>query len=258
MRKPFIAGNWKMNKTIPEAIELVKKLKEIVKVENGEIVVIPPFTALSEVRKVIKESKIELGAQNLHWKEKGAYTGEISPSMLKDIGCKYVIVGHSERREHFLEKDELINLKIKAALENSIHPIFCIGEKLEQREKGETIKVIDEQINKGLNGLDEKEIKNIVIAYEPVWAIGTGRTATPEQAQEVHLFIREKLKKNYGNEIASCAIILYGGSVKADNAYSLIKEKDIDGALVGGASLEAESFGKIIEEAWRAFRDKMK
>ena len=258
MRKPFIAGNWKMNKTIPEAVELVAKLKEFVKEEMGEIVVIPPFTALSEVKKIISDSKIKLGAQNLHWEEKGAYTGEISPLMLKDIGCEYVIIGHSERRKYFHETNEIINSKIKIALKNSLKPIFCIGEKLQEREKGETFKIINEQLEKGLSGIDKEGLKNIVIAYEPVWAIGTGRTATPEQAQEVHLFIREKLKKNYGNEIASCAIILYGGSVKADNVYSLIKEKDIDGALVGGASLEAESFGKIIEEAWRAFRDKMK
>jgi len=258
MRKPFIAGNWKMNKTIPEAVELVAKLKEFVKEEMGEIVVIPPFTALSEVKKIISDSKIKLGAQNLHWEEKGAYTGEISPLMLKDIGCEYVIIGHSERRKYFHETNEIINSKIKIALKNSLKPIFCIGEKLQEREKGETFKIINEQLEKGLSGIDKEGLKNIVIAYEPVWAIGTGRTATPEQAQEVHLFIREKLKKNYGNEIASYAIILYGGSVKADNTYSLIKENDIDGTLVGGASLEAESFGKIIEEAWRAFRDKMK
>jgi len=257
MKKPFIAGNWKMNKTVPEAVELVTKLKELVKEERGEVVVIPPFTALSEVKRIISDGKIKLGAQNLHWEEKGAYTGEISPLMLKDIGCEYVIIGHSERREYFHETDEIINSKIKVALKNSLKPIFCIGEKLEEREKGETIRIIDEQMEKGLSGIDEKGLKNIVIAYEPVWAIGTGRTATPEQAQEVHLFIREKLKKNYGNEIASCAIILYGGSVKADNAYSLIRQEDIDGALVGGASLEAESFGKIIEEAWRAFGDKI-
>ncbi|MCP2519886.1 triose-phosphate isomerase [Candidatus Aminicenantes bacterium AC-335-B20] len=256
MRKPFIAGNWKMNKTVSEAVELVAKLKEIVKDERGEIVVIPPFTALFEVKKIISGSRIELGAQNLYWKEKGAFTGEISPLMLKDIGCKYVIVGHSERRQHFNETDEIVNLKIKAALENSLIPIFCIGEKLEQRDKGETLNVIERQFEGGLSGIDESKARKIVIAYEPVWAIGTGRTATPEQAQEVHSFIRTKLRKKYGNEIANCAIILYGGSVKPENAHSLIKQKDIDGVLVGGASLEAESFGKIIEEGWRAFREK--
>jgi len=245
-----------MNKSIHEAVELVTKLKELVEEEKGEVVVIPPFTALSEVKKIISGSKIKLGAQNLYWEEKGAYTGEISPLMLKDISCEYVIIGHSERREHFHETNQTINLKIKAALKNSLRPIFCIGEKLEEREKGDTIKIINEQMEKGLYEINENEIKNIIIAYEPVWAIGTGRTATPEQAQEVHSFIREKLKKNYGNEIASYAIILYGGSVKADNTYSLIKQKDIDGALVGGASLEAGSFGKIIKEAQRAFRDK--
>ncbi len=259
MKKPFIAGNWKMNKTIPEAVELVSKLKGIVReIEGGEIVVIPPFTALSEIKKIVTDSRIKIGAQNIFWKESGAYTGEISPLMIRDIGCEYVVIGHSERREHFGETDEIVNLKIKSALKNSLHPIFCIGETLEEREKRETISKIDNQMEEGLKEINEEGIKNIVIAYEPIWAIGTGRTATPEQAQEVHSFIRQKLAQKYGNENASCAIILYGGSVKPENIYSLMKQKDIDGALVGGASLKAESFGKIIEEACQAHQEKIK
>ncbi|MFQ6081847.1 MAG: triose-phosphate isomerase [Candidatus Aminicenantia bacterium] len=257
MHKPFIAGNWKMNKTLSEAVDLVSKLKEEIEgEETGEVVVIPPFTSLSEIKKIIIGSEIKLGAQNVFWKEKGAFTGEVSPVMLSDIGCQYVIVGHSERREHFGETDESVNLKIKSALRHSLMPIFCIGETLEERKKKKTISKIDHQIEEGLKGISEEEIKKIVIAYEPIWAIGTGQTATPEQAQKVHNFIRQKLAQKYGKRIASYAIILYGGSVKPENTYSLIKEKDIDGALIGGASLEAESFGKIIKEAWRAYQEK--
>ena len=257
MIKPFIAGNWKMNKTIPEAIELVSKLKEIIEaIETGEILIIPPFTALSEIRKVITGSKIKIGAQNIFWEESGAFTGEISPLMIKDVGCEYVLIGHSERRRYFGEDDRIVNLKIKSALTHSLNPIFCLGETLEEREAGKTLIRIHNQIEEGLK--DIEEIENIIIAYEPVWAIGTGKTATPQQAQEVHRFIRQKLEKKYGNKKASCAIILYGGSVKPENTYSLIKEEDIDGALIGGASLKVDSFVKIIEEAMRGYKEKIK
>jgi len=256
-KKPFIAGNWKMHKTIPEALDLVKAICEkSSSLEEAELVVIPPFTALNEIKKEIKGSSIRLGAQNLFWEEKGAFTGEVSPLMLKDAGCKYVVIGHSERRQHFGETDEKVNKKIMAALAHELIPIMCIGESLEERKKGETIKKAEMQINEGLKGLSKEETTQIIIAYEPIWAIGTGLTATPAQAEEVHSFIREKLEERYGNEIASCAIILYGGSVKPANTFSLLKEKDINGALVGGASLEANSFIHITEEAIKAYKEK--
>ncbi len=255
--KPFIAGNWKMNKTVPEAVELVKALKERSEhLENAELVVIPPFTALSEIKKVIEGSTIQLGAQNLFWEEKGAFTGEISPLMLQDAGCQFVVIGHSERRQYFGETDESVNKKIKTALAYDLMPIVCIGESLEEREKGETINKVETQITEGLKDLSSEDMVRIIIAYEPIWAIGTGLTATPAQAQEVHQFIREKLEDRYGNEIASYAIILYGGSVKPANTFSLLREKDINGALVGGASLEADSFIQIAEEGVKAYEEK--
>jgi len=256
-QKPFIAGNWKMHKTIPEAVEIVKALKEATpELTDAELVVIPPFTALSEVKKVIEGTSIQLGAQNLFWEEKGAFTGEVSAPMLKDAGCRYVIIGHSERRQYFGETDETVNKKVKAALAHELISIMCIGESLEEKEKGKTIDKVETQINSGLEGLGKEEIRRILIAYEPIWAIGTGLTATPSQAQEVHSFIREKLAEKYGNETASCAIILYGGSVKPTNTYSLLKENNINGALVGGASLEAASFIQITKEAIKAYKEK--
>ena len=255
--KPFIAGNWKMNKTIPEALDLVKELREkSADLKDAELVVIPPFTALSEVKKEIEGSSIQLGAQNFFWEEKGAYTGEVSPVMLKDAGCQYVVVGHSERRQYFGETDESVNKKIKAALAHDLVPIVCIGESLQERKKEETINKVETQITVGFKDLSNEEMTQIIIAYEPIWAIGTGLTATPEQAEEIHLFIREKLEDKYGNEVASYAIILYGGSVKPANTFSLIKEKDINGALVGGASLEAESLIQIAEEGIKAYKEK--
>ncbi len=221
-----------------------------------ELVVIPPFTALNEVRKTIEGSSVQLGAQNLFWEEKGAFTGELSAPMLKDAGCRYAVIGHSERRQHFGETNETVNKKINAALSHEIIPIVCIGESLDEREKGKTIEKVEDQMNDGLEGLGKDEIGNLIIAYEPIWAIGTGLTATPSQAEEIHLFIREKLAEKYGNEIASCAIILYGGSVKPDNTYELLKENNINGALVGGASLEADSFIQIAKEAIRAYKEK--
>jgi len=256
-QNPFIAGNWKMFKTISEAVDLVNVLKEVSsELTDIELVVFPPFTALSEVKKVIEGSTVKLGAQNLFWEEKGAFTGEISAQMLKDAGCQYVTIGHSERRQYFDETNETVNKKIKAALSHELNPIMCIGESLEEREKGKTIDKIETQINSGLEGLGNEEMSKIIIAYEPIWAIGTGLTATPSQAEEVHRFIREKLAEKYGNETASCAIILYGGSVKPDNTYSLLKENNINGALVGGASLKADSFIQIAKEAIRAYKEK--
>ena len=255
--KPFIAGNWKMHKTIPEAVEMVKALKEeSPQLTDAELVVIPPYTMLSEVKKAIEGSTVQLGAQNIFWEEKGAFTGEVSPPMLKDAGCQYVTIGHSERRQYFGETNETVNKKIKAALAHELTPIMCMGESLEEREKGKTMDKVETQINSGLEGLGKDEIRRIVIAYEPIWAIGTGLTATPSQAEEVHSFIREKLKEKYGNEIASYAIILYGGSVKPANTYSILKENNINGALVGGASLEADSFIQITKEAIKAYKEK--
>ncbi len=256
-KRPFIAGNWKMHKTIPEAVELVKALNEAIsEPTDAEIVAIPPATALSEVKKALQGSTIKIGAQNFYWEEKGAFTGEVSAPMLKDAGCQYVVIGHSERRQYFGETDETVNKKIRAALAQELIPIVCIGESLEEREKEETIEKVESQINAGLNGLGKEEMSQIITAYEPIWAIGTGLTATPAQAEEVHSFIREKLTEKYGNEIASCAIILYGGSVKPENTCSLLIEQNINGALVGGASLEAGSFIQIVKESIKAYKEK--
>jgi triosephosphate isomerase len=236
---------------------MVKALKEeSPQLTDAELVVIPPYTMLSEVKKVIEGSTIQLGAQNIFWEEKGAFTGEVSPPMLKDAGCQYVTIGHSERRQYFGETNETVNKKIKAALAHELTPIMCIGESLEEREKENTMDKVETQINSGLEGLGKDEIRRIVIAYEPIWAIGTGVTATPSQAEEVHSFIRKKLTEKYGNEIASYAIILYGGSVKPANTYSILKENNINGALVGGASLEADSFIQITKEAIKAYKEK--
>lgn len=255
--KPFIAGNWKMYKTIPEAVELVKALKEASpELKEAEVAVIPPFPALSEVKKTIEGSLIRLGAQDLFWEKQGAFTGEVSAPMLKSAGCRHVIIGHSERRQYFGETDETVNKKIKAALADELIPIVCIGESLEERKKEETLTKVETQINSGLKDLTKEQIGQIIIAYEPIWAIGTGLTATPAQAEEVHRTIREKLTEKYGKEIASCVIILYGGSVKPDNTYSLLRENNINGALVGGASLEAGSFIQIVKEAIRAYKEK--
>ncbi len=257
IEKPFIAGNWKMHKTVPEAVDLVKELdEEGGKLEKAQLVVIPPFTALKEVSKALEGSIIQIGAQNLYWEDQGAFTGEVSAPMLKDVGCTYVVIGHSERRQYFGETNETVNKKIKAALKHGLTPIMCIGESLEEREDGQTMTKVKTQIAEGLQGLGTEDIRQIILAYEPIWAIGTGRTATPDQAQEVHRFIRESLSEKHGNDVASCAIILYGGSVKPENTLSLLKEKDINGALVGGASLKAESFIGIAKEAIKAYEEK--
>jgi triosephosphate isomerase len=246
-RLPFMAGNWKMNKTTGEAIDLVRELKATISgVKGVEVAVAPPFTALYAVCKELEGSSIRLAAQNLYWEEKGAFTGEVSPLMLKEVGCHYVIIGHSERRQFFGETDETANRRIKAALAQGLKVIFCIGETLREREEGKTFSVIERQVEDGLKNLSDKEMENIVIAYEPIWAIGTGKTATPGQAEEVHRFIRGKIEKLYSREVSEEIRIQYGGSVTPENIKGLMEQANIDGALVGGASLKAESFSKIV------------
>lgn len=250
MRRPIIAANWKMNMLQSEAENLVRKLIEWKKLpQSVDIVLAPPYTALGVVRKLIKNSGIQLAGQNIYFEPKGAWTGEISAAMLKDAGCEFVILGHSERRNYFHENDAMINKKIKAALENDLQVIFCVGETLEQRERGKTQGVVESQLKMGLQGVGAANIKNLVIAYEPVWAIGTGKTATPDQAQEVHCFTRKFIEKGFGNVAAESIRIQYGGSVSAENSKLLLGQKDIDGALVGSASLNIESFAAIINSA---------
>lgn len=247
MRKPVIVGNWKMNCTIPDALELVKRLKMMMsEVKGREIVVAPPFTALSSVSKALVGSNMTMAAQNLYWEDKGAFTGEVSAEMLLDAGCDYVIIGHSERRQLFAETDEGVNRKVLLALSSELIPIICVGETLAEREGGETIPVIERQLTTCLRNVIISDPEDLVIAYEPVWAIGTGKTATPGQAQDVHSYIRELLKKIF-NDAADDIRILYGGSVKPENIDELMTEPDIDGALVGGASLKADSFARIVK-----------
>ncbi|MCM8813633.1 MAG: triose-phosphate isomerase [Candidatus Omnitrophica bacterium] len=250
MRRRIIAGNWKMNKTIPEALELVRELRLGLKdCANVEVVVCPPFTTLSIVGQEIEGTAMSLGAQNVFWEEKGAYTGEISPHMLRDAHCRYVIIGHSERRHIFRETDEQVNRKIRAALGAELTPIVCVGERLEERQANKTFEVISGQLRGGFASLQSAEMQRIVIAYEPVWAIGTGQNATPAQAQEVHAFIRNWLVKAFDKDTGAAMRIQYGGSVTAENSAALIGQPDVDGALVGGASLKAESFLKIVQAA---------
>lgn len=257
MKKPFIAGNWKMNTSIKEGVDLVRRLKEsLTNFNELEIVVIPPFTHLLAVGNEINGTNIKLGAQNMHWEEKGAFTGEISPEMLKELGCSYVIVGHSERRKYFGETDEIVNRKAKSAIFHNLNPIICIGETLEEREKGITFEVVEKQLRTAINGLTEEDIIRCVIAYEPVWAIGTGKNATPEQAEEAHAFIRKILSDIYGIEKSNYVIIIYGGSVTMENSYSLLKMKNVDGFLVGGASLKEDSFTGIIKNGMKAWIEK--
>jgi len=250
MRKTIIAGNWKMYKTINEAIELANGLKrELFNLENIDTVICPPYTALSETAEVIAESNIELGAQDCFWQEEGAFTGEVSCKMIKDAGAKYVIIGHSERRQFFGETNETVNKKIKAALKAGLLPIVCCGETLAEREKNKTFDVLTDHIKNGLIDITSEEMEKITIAYEPVWAIGTGKTATPAQAQEAHKFIRNLLVKIFDKETAQETRIQYGGSVKPENTLELINQPDIDGALVGGASLKVDSFSAIVKKA---------
>jgi triosephosphate isomerase (TIM) len=251
VRRQIIAGNWKMNKTVGEAVALVRELRGMVSIlrDKVEIVVAPPFTALHPVAKVLEDSNIHLAGQNCHWESSGAMTGEVAPPMLQEVGCRYVIVGHSERRQFFGETDETVNRRARAALKIGLHPIVCVGETLAEREAGRTLEVVSRQVSGGLSGIGPSEITRVVMAYEPVWAIGTGRNATSAQAQEVHGHIREQLVTAYGRELAEQVRIQYGGSVKPDNAAELLSQRDIDGALVGGASLKASDFAAIVKAA---------
>ncbi len=247
MRKILIAGNWKMYKTQKEAKEIVQNIINALKdVKDVDILIIPPFTDLLAVRDLLNNTNIKLGAQNMHWEKEGAFTGEVSPLMLKETGCEFVIIGHSERRQYFSETDSTVNKKIKSALLFGLKPIFCIGETLLERENNKYEEVVARQIEIGLSEISKEQLKDIIIAYEPVWAIGTGKTATPQIANSMHKFIRDKIKKLYNIEIAENIIILYGGSVKPENTASLIEQSDIDGALVGGASIQVDSFVKIV------------
>lgn len=250
MRRKIIAGNWKMNNDLNATKNLISNLaKSLNTSEHCDIIVCPPFTSLSEANSQIKDTVIKLGAQNMYFENEGAYTGEISAQMLLSVGCEFVILGHSERRALFNESDSFINKKIKKAVSAGLKPIFCVGETLEQREKGITNNIIKTQIIEGLRDISSEEVKTLIIAYEPVWAIGTGKNATPEQAQQIHEFIRLLIRENYSDSIAENLIIQYGGSVKPDNSQELLSQKDIDGALVGGASLTADSFLSIIKAA---------
>ncbi len=248
MRKPIIAGNWKLNKTIKEAVDLVTLLKRAIRdTQSVDIVVCPPFTALSQVSEILLESDIRLGAQDLYWEDKGAFTGEVSASLLKDAGASYALIGHSERRQFFNETNQSVNLKTRAALKAGLTPITCVGESLAEREAEKTFKIIEEQLAGAFTDLNAADAQKVVLAYEPVWAIGTGKVATPAQAQEVHAFIRGWLKTRFGADAAKTIRIQYGGSVKADNIAELMREEDIDGALVGGASLDAQGFSELIK-----------
>ncbi len=249
MRKPIMAGNWKMYKTIAQAVDFVKDLSDRLEDPQCEVLLCPPFTALAPLSEVIKGKPISLGAQNMHWEDEGAYTGEVAPGMLTEAGCRYVILGHSERRQYFGETDEIVNRKVLTAFRHNLTPIVCVGEVLEEREAGATEKVVRGQTETALAGITAQQARKLVIAYEPVWAIGTGRTASPEDAQNVNAFIREVLSEMFGREAAQEIRIQYGGSVKPDNAAKLMAQQDIDGALVGGASLNAAGFAAIVQAA---------
>ena len=245
MRTPIIAGNWKMNNTIAEAIKLIEEIKTNSLNNDVEAVVCVPFTVLTDVKRAIGESNIKLGAQNMHWEENGAFTGEISPSMLNEIGIHYCIIGHSERRQYFNETDETVNKKIKSALSHDIKPIVCVGETLEEREANKAEEIVKNQVIKAFEGIDSKDLEKFVIAYEPIWAIGTGKTASSEDANAMCKFIRETIGELY-NDKKDIVRIQYGGSVKPGNIKELMEKSDIDGALVGGASLKADDFVKLV------------
>ena len=250
MRKPFIAGNWKMFKTVHETTVYVKELRSLVKeIKDVTVVVAAPFTAVHAASEAARNSNVSVAAQNVYWEREGAFTGEISPAMVKEAGAEYVIVGHSERRTLFGETDATVNRRMMAALGASLTPIVCIGETLAQREAEETLAVLDRQIKAGLDGLTGDQVAALVIAYEPVWAIGTGRTASPAQAGESHSHIRSRLRQWFGGSAADLCVVLYGGSVKPDNIADLMAQTDVDGALVGGASLEARSFVELVNAA---------
>jgi len=252
-RKKLIAGNWKMNKTSADGVALVTDIVAAVgKQTDVDVVVCPPFTAIESVGRKLEGSEVKLGAQNMHFEASGAFTGEVSAPMLRAIFASYVILGHSERRTLFGETDELINKKVLAALKNQLKPIFCVGETLAERESGATLKVVQTQVERGLEGVNKDQAASVVVAYEPVWAIGTGKVATTEQAQEVHAFIRGLLVKLFGEAVAQKVRILYGGSMKPANAPELLAQKDIDGGLIGGAALEARSFVELVNAALAA------
>lgn len=248
MRRPIMAGNWKMNKTVTEAVELVRQLKALVAdVEDVDIIVAPTFTALQAVSREIEGSNIHLAGQDVFWETSGAYTGEISATMLKDVGCQFVIIGHSERRQYFGEDNESVHKKISASLAAGLYPIICVGESLGERETGKTFDVIKIQVIQCLKGFSAEEMERITVAYEPVWAIGTGKTATPQEAEEVHGFIREQLEDVANQQVSQGMKIQYGGSVNPENISDLMVQPNIDGALVGGASLKADSFSRIVK-----------
>ena len=250
IRKKLIAGNWKMNKTSADASTLVQEIvAEVGRVTDVDILVCPPFTSLESAGKLLEGSNVKLGAQNMHHEASGAYTGEISASMLRSTFATYVILGHSERRTYFAENDKFINQKVLAALKNQLKPVLCVGETLAERESGATLKVVQTQLEGALEGVSKEQATSVVVAYEPVWAIGTGKVATTEQAQEVHAFIRSLLVKIFGDTIAQKVRILYGGSMKPSNAPELLAQKDIDGGLIGGASLESRSFVELVKAA---------
>ena len=246
MRRKVIAGNWKMNMLPNEAIDFIQGLSEKVKGTEHEVVLCVPYTDIFYSVLNAQDTNIKIGAQNMHWEEKGAYTGEVSAEMLKSVGVEYVIIGHSERRQYFAETDETVNKKLKKALSVGLKPIVCVGETLEQREQGITMQIITNQTEKALEGLEPVDVEKTIIAYEPIWAIGTGKTATKEDANEAVKQIREKIVEKYGQNIANGVIIQYGGSVKASNAKELFEMSDIDGGLVGGASLKVEEFSNIV------------
>ena len=246
MRRKVIAGNWKMNMLPNEAIAFIEEFAPLVKDTDNEVILCVPYTDLFYALNMAQGTNIKIGAQNMHWEEKGAYTGEVSGQMLKSIGVEYVIIGHSERRQYFAETDETVNKKIKAALANELKPIVCVGESLEQREAGVTEQIITNQVRLALDGLTADQVKNTIIAYEPIWAIGTGKVATSEDANNSIKAIREEIKSIYGQETAENVIIQYGGSVKSTSAKELFTTSDIDGGLVGGASLKPDEFSKIV------------
>jgi len=250
MRHPFIAGNWKMFKTVHEAVVYVKEFRSLVKdIEDVEIVVAPTFTAVHAAAEAARNSNIAVAAQDMHWEREGAFTGEISGPMIKEAGAEYVIIGHSERRTLFGETDEAVNRKVRAAIAANLIPIACIGETLAEREAGATLSVLDRQIKAGFDGITGDQVGALVIAYEPVWAIGTGRTATAGQAQEAHAHIRQRLRQWFGGAAADECHVIYGGSVKPDNTKELLGQPDVDGALVGGASLDIKSFFEIVSRS---------
>lgn len=250
MRQKIVAGNWKMHKSLEESQALITEIRGLVRDEyrgDGKVVIVPTFLALPSAARLVEGTEIEIGAQNAHYEEQGAFTGEISVPMLKSVGVTNIIIGHSERRQYFGENNSMLAAKAKSVVRHGLKVIFCVGETLEQRESKQYFRVIEEQVSQGLFGLDRKEFANVVIAYEPVWAIGTGLTASPEQAQEIHAYIRKIVAAQYNDEIANQTSILYGGSVKPENATSIFMQPDIDGGLIGGAALKARDFIDIVK-----------